>query len=69
MIREEDLDVENFNPDVAISEWYNAKVPTVHRVLTTTQIREKRLAEKSFVVELAAMTLSDLEDLDSNEEQ
>ena len=30
---------------------------------------EKNTAEKSCVVDLAAMTLSDLEDLDSNEEQ
>ena len=31
--------------------------------------KRKRLAEKSCVVELAAMTLPDLEDLDSNDKQ
>ena len=41
MICEEGLDVENFDSDVAISEWYNAKGRRVHRVLTSTQRREK----------------------------
>ena len=67
MICEEGPDIEKFNPDVAISEWYDVKV----RRLTSgphNYPKKRKTAEKSCVVDLAAMTLSDLEDLDSNEE-
>ena len=71
MICVEGPDIEKFNPDIAISEWYEAKV---HRLtLGPHNYPRKRktlaLAEKSCVVELNAMTLSDLEDLDSDKEQ
>ena len=69
MIYEEGPDIETFNPDVATSEWYDAKV----RILTSGPHnypkKRKTSAEKSCVVDSAAMTLSDLEDLDSHEEQ
>ena len=69
MLYEEGPDIETFNPDVATSEWYDAKV----RILTSGPHnypkKRKTSAEKSCVVDSAAMTLSDLEDLDSHEEQ
>ena len=69
MICEEGPDIEMFNPDVAISEWYDAKVSRLTLGPHNYPKKRKTLAEKSCVVELAAMTLSDLKDLDSDEEQ
>ena len=69
MICEAGPDIEMFNPDVAISEWYDAKVSRLTLGPHNYPKKRKTLAEKSCVVELAAMTLSDLKDLDSDEEQ
>ena len=69
MICEEGPDIEKFNQDVAISKGYDAKVRRLTSGPHNYPKKRKRLADKSCVVELAAMTLSDLEDLDSNEEQ
>ena len=68
IICEEGPDVEKFNPGVAISEWYDAKVCRL-TLGPHNYPKKRKTAEKSCVVDLAAMTLSDLEDLDSNEEQ
>ena len=62
-------DIEKFNPDIAISEWYEAKVHRLTLGPHNYPRKTKTLAEKSCVVELNAMTLSDLEDLDSDKEQ
>ena len=69
MICEEGPDIEKFNPDVAIAEWYDAKVHRLTSGLHNYPKKRKTLAEKSCVVDLAAMTLSDLKDLDTNEKQ
>ena len=69
MICEEGPDIEKFNPDVAISEWYDAKVRRLTSGPHNYPKKRKTSAEKSCVADLAAMTLSDLEDLDSDEEQ
>ena len=69
MICEEGPDIEKFNPDVAISEWYDTKVRRLTSGPHNCPMKRKTSAEKSCVVDLAAMTLSDLEDLDSDEEQ
>ena len=69
MICEEGPDIENFNPDVAISDWYDAKIRRLTSGPYNYPNKRKTLVEKSCVVDLAAMTLSDLKDLDSDEEQ
>ena len=69
MICVEGPDIEKFNPDIAISEWYEAKVHRLTLGPHNYPRKRKTLAEKSCVVELNAMTLSDLEDLDSDKEQ
>ena len=69
MICEEGPDIEKFNPDVAIFEWYDAKVRRLTSGPHNYPKKRKTSAEKSCVADLAAMTLSDLEDLDSDEEQ
>ena len=69
LLCEECPDIENFNPDVGIPEWYDAKVRRLTSGPHNYPKKRKRLADKSCVVELAAMTLSDLEDLDSNKRQ
>ena len=69
MIFEEGPDIEKFNPYVAVSEWYDAKERRLTSGPHNCPKKRKTLAQKSCVVDLAAMTLSDLEDLDSDEEQ
>ena len=69
MICEEGPDIEKFNPDVAISAWYDTKVLELKLGPHNYPKKRKTSAEKSCVVDLAAMTLSDLEDLGSDKEQ
>ena len=69
MICEEGSGIEKFNLDVAVSEWYDAKVRRLTLGPDNYPKKGKTSAEKSCVVDLAAMTLSDLEDLDSDKEQ
>ena len=69
MICEEGLYIEKFNPDLAISEWYDTKVRRLTSGPHNYPMKRKTSAEKSCVVDLAAMALSDHEDLDSDEEQ
>ena len=66
MIWEEGPDIEHFNPDVAISDWYDTKIRRLTSGPYNYPNKRKTLAEKSCDVNLAAMTLSDLEDLDSD---
>ena len=69
MICEEGPGTEKFNLDVAVSEWYDAKVRRLTSGPDNYPNKRKTSAEKSCVVDLAAMTLSDLKDLDSDKEQ
>ena len=69
MICEEGPDLEKFNPDVAISEWCDAKVHRLTLGPHNYPKRRKTSTEKSCVADLAAITLSDLKDLESDEEQ
>ena len=69
MICEEGSDIGKFNPDFAISEWYDAKVRRLTSGPHNYPKKRKTSAEKSCAVDLAAMTLLDLKDLDSHEEQ
>ena len=69
MICEEGPDIENFNPDAVICEWYDVKVCRLTSGPHNYPKKRKTSADKSCVVDLAAMTLSDLKDLDSDEEQ
>ena len=68
MICEEGSDIEKFNPNVAFSEWYDAKVRRLRSGPHNYPKKRKTSPEKFCVVDLA-VTLSDLEDLDSDEEQ
>ena len=68
MICVEGPDIEKFNPDIAISEWYDAKVHKVRSGPHNYPKKRKTSAEKSCVVDLAAMKLSNNEDLDSGKE-
>ena len=61
--------MKKFNPDVAISDWYDAKVHRLTLGPHNYPKKRKASAEKSCIVDLAARTLSDLQDLDSDEEQ
>ena len=61
--------MKKFNSDVAISDWYDTKVRRLRLGPHNYRKKRKVSAEKSCIVDLAAMTLSDLEDLDSDEEQ
>ena len=61
-------DIEKFNPDIAISEWYDAKVHKLRSGPHNYPKKRKTSAEKSCVVDLAAMKLSNNEDLDSGKE-
>ena len=67
-ICEEGPDIENFNSDVATSEWYDAKVRRLSSGPHKYPKKRKTSKEKSSIVDLGPMTLSDIEDLDSNEE-
>ena len=69
MICEEGPDIEKFNPDFAISAWYDTKVCRPTSGPHNYPKKRKTLAEKSCVVDLAAVTLSDLQYLDSDKEQ
>ena len=69
MICEEGPDIEKFNQDVAISKGYDAKVRRLTSGPHNYPKKRKKSAEKSCVVDLAAMTLSDLEGLHCNKEQ
>ena len=69
MICEEGPDIEKFNPDVAICEWCEAKVRRLTSGPHNYPKKRKASVEKSCVADFAALTLSDLEDLDSDEEQ
>ena len=69
MICEEGPDLEKFNPDVAISEWCDAKVHRLTLGPHNYSKRRKTSTEKSCVADLAAITLSDLKDLESDKEQ
>ena len=57
------------NPNVVISEWYDVKVCRLTSGPHNYPKKRKTSADKSCVVDLAVMTLSDLKDLDSDEEQ
>ena len=61
VIFEEGPDIEKFNPCVAISEWYDAKVRRLTSGPHNCPKKKKTLAQKSCVVDLAAIILSDLE--------
>ena len=61
-------DIEKFNPDIAISVWYDAKVCRLTSGPHNYPKIRKTWAGKSCVVDLAAMILSDLKDLDSKEQ-
>ena len=68
MICVEGPDIENFNLDIAISEWYEAVVHKLGSGPHNYPKKRKTSAEKSCVVDLAAMKLSNNEDLDSDKE-
>ena len=57
MICEEGPDIEKFNQDVAITDWYDAKVRRLTSGPHNKPKKKKTSAEKSFVVDLATMTL------------